>query len=251
MIVYRSISAVTKALAKSGIEKTRVDEHRRYQFRGIDDIYNNLAPLLAENGLVIMPRVVSRECVERTSRHNIALFYTVLQCEFDFIAVEDGSKHTVVTYGEAMDSGDKSTNKAMSAAYKYAVIQTFAIPTTGDNDADATTHDVVPDKAMSRSQSHDGRSRPWWPEGPSRNKTEAQAMMRDFQARANSSNSLDEFETLLDEAQPLIAQFRMAEHPWWVGGSEIPRTIGDWIEEMRAGYANSTGMKESGNELQS
>ena len=41
-----------------------------------------------------------------------------------------------------MDSGDKATNKAMSAAYKYAALQTFCIPTEGDNDADATTHEV-------------------------------------------------------------------------------------------------------------
>jgi hypothetical protein len=43
-----------------------------------------------------------------------------------------------------MDSADKATNKAMSAAYKYACLQTFCIPTEGDNDADATTHQVAP-----------------------------------------------------------------------------------------------------------
>lgn len=43
-----------------------------------------------------------------------------------------------------MDSGDKATNKAMSAAYKYAAFQAFCIPTEGDNDADATTHSVKP-----------------------------------------------------------------------------------------------------------
>ena len=32
----------------------------------------------------------------------------------------------------------------MSAAYKYAAFQAFAIPTEGDNDADAYTHDVAP-----------------------------------------------------------------------------------------------------------
>jgi hypothetical protein len=59
------------------------------------------------------------------------------------VAAEDGSKHTVVTVGEAMDSGDKASNKAMSAAYKYAAFQTFCIPTEGDNDADSTTHEVA------------------------------------------------------------------------------------------------------------
>ena len=43
-----------------------------------------------------------------------------------------------------MDTSDKATNKAMSAAYKYAAFQTFAIPTEADNDADGHTHEVSP-----------------------------------------------------------------------------------------------------------
>ena len=53
-----------------------------------------------------------------------------------------------------MDSADKATNKAMSATYKYAAFQTFCIPTKGDNDADATTHDVAP-KAAKKAQPND------------------------------------------------------------------------------------------------
>ena len=64
--------------------------------------------------------------------------------EFDFVSAEDGSKHIVKTFGEAMDSGDKATNKAMSAAYKYACFQAFSIPTESDNDADAHTHTPAP-----------------------------------------------------------------------------------------------------------
>ena len=45
-----------------------------------------------------------------------------------------------------MDSGDKSSNKAMSAAYKYACFLAFAIPTEGDNDADSHTHEVAAPK---------------------------------------------------------------------------------------------------------
>lgn len=102
-----------------------------------------MAPLLAEHGLCILPRMTERSCEERQSKSGGALFYTTVKAEFDFVCAEDGSKHTVVTYGEAMDSGDKSTNKAMSAAYKYAAFQAFAIPTEGDNDADAHTPEVA------------------------------------------------------------------------------------------------------------
>ncbi len=58
--------------------------------------------------------------------------------------------HTVRTFGEAMDRGDKATNKAMSAAYKYAAFQTFAIPTEGDNDADASSHEVSPRRSAGK-----------------------------------------------------------------------------------------------------
>lgn len=42
-----------------------------------------------------------------------------------------------------MDSGDKSVGKAMSYAYKAMAFSTFCIPTEGDHDADATTHEVL------------------------------------------------------------------------------------------------------------
>lgn len=143
MSVYQAINKVQSALAKVGISKDRKNQQQGYNFRGIDDIYNVMSPLLAEHGLCILPRVLSRSCEERTNAKGTSLFYVTVEAEFDFVSAEDGSKHTVKTFGEAMDSGDKATNKAMSAAYKYAAFQAFAIPTEGDNDADMHTHEVI------------------------------------------------------------------------------------------------------------
>lgn len=144
MSVYQAITAVAADLAKTGIGKNNTNAQQGYKFRGIDDVYNELAPLLAKHGLCILPRVISRQCTERTTARGGTLFYVVVESEFDFVSATDGSKHTVKTFGEAMDSGDKATNKALSAAYKYAAFQAFCIPTEGDNDADATTHMVEP-----------------------------------------------------------------------------------------------------------
>ena len=143
--VFKMISEVMAILAKDGISKDRKNTQQGYNFRGIDDVYNALAPAMSSVGLVVLPRVLSREVKERAGKNGGALFYTTVECEFDFVSSQDGSMHTVKTYGEAMDSGDKSTNKAMSAAYKYACMQAFCIPTEGDNDADATTHEVKPE----------------------------------------------------------------------------------------------------------
>jgi hypothetical protein len=142
--VYDAIRKVSAALLKEGIGKDRKNAQQNYAFRGIDDVYNALAPVLVSNNLVILPRCLQREVVERTTKTGGALFYVTLEVEFDIVCTEDGSKHTIKTFGEAMDAADKATNKAMSAAYKYAAIQAFCIPTEGDNDADATTHAVRP-----------------------------------------------------------------------------------------------------------
>ena len=143
MKIYKAINAVQTELSTIGITKDRTNSQGSgYKFRGIDDVYNAIAPLLAKHGLCILPRELTRECVERSSKAGAALFYVTVEVEFDFVAAEDGSKHTVKTFGEAMDSGDKATNKAMSAAYKYAAFQAFSIPTESDNDADAFSHVV-------------------------------------------------------------------------------------------------------------
>ena len=143
MHVYKSINAIASDLSKVGISKDSTNTHGNYKFRGIDAVYSSLSPLLAKHGLCILPRVIERSVSEQTSNAGKVLFYTALKVEFDFVAAEDGSRHTVCTIGEAMDSGDKSSNKAMSAAYKYACFQAFCIPTEGDNDADSSTHEIV------------------------------------------------------------------------------------------------------------
>jgi hypothetical protein len=63
-----------------------------------------------------------------------------LKVAFDLVSVEDGSSHSIKAYGEALDAGDKATSKAMTAAYKYALLQTFCIPISGSEDADADSH---------------------------------------------------------------------------------------------------------------
>lgn len=143
MKVYQAINAVQQELAQTGIGKDSENKFDGYKFRGIDAVYNHLSPLLAKHGLCILPRMVARASEERQSAKGGALFYVTVEAEFDFVSAEDGTKHTVRTFGEAMDRGDKATNKAMSAAYKYAAFQAFCIPTEETSvDADSESHEV-------------------------------------------------------------------------------------------------------------
>jgi len=146
-MVYSAIARVMSDLAKAGISKSRKNVVQGYQFRGIDEVYNALSPFLATRGLVIIPSFANRTQVERATAKGGVLFYVTVDGTFTLVSIEDGSQVVAGPFfGEAMDSGDKATNKAMSAAFKYMAMEVFCIPTEGDNDADSTTHEVAPQK---------------------------------------------------------------------------------------------------------
>jgi hypothetical protein len=141
--VYRAINAVTAALAGDGIPKSRTNPIELYQYRSIDDVLGRLAPLIAEHRLCILPRVIERVITERPSPATPLRVNVMVRVAFDLVSVEDGSVHTVEAFGEALDEGDKGTAKAMSAAYKGAMLQAFCIPVAGTEDADAGTSKLV------------------------------------------------------------------------------------------------------------
>lgn len=150
--VLKAIGRVSAALAADGISKDRKNKEQNYSFRGIDDVLNTLARLYVDNNIIVLPRYSNRVMYEYASRNGARIANVTLTGEFMIYSTADGSTVTSGPFnGEAMDTADKATNKAMSAAYKYFAIQTFAIPTEGDNDADATTHEVAaPRKAAAR-----------------------------------------------------------------------------------------------------
>ncbi len=138
--VYEAINQVTAAMASEGLGKTRKNDQQGYRFRGIDDVYNAIARHLASAKLCMLPRVASRSVTERPTKTGGVSTYVVLEVDFTLVSAVDGSSHCIRTIGEAMDTADKATNKAMSAAMKYACLLAFQIPTEGDNDADAHHH---------------------------------------------------------------------------------------------------------------
>lgn len=143
--VYKAIAAIQGKLAQAGIQKGRKNQQQGFAYRGIDDVYAALAPLMADHNLCILPRVTDKYAEERKSAKGGVLFYTAVTVDFDLVSAIDGSKHTVTAMGEAFDSGDKSIGKAQSYAYKAMAFMLFAIPVEGqDNDPDATSHEVRP-----------------------------------------------------------------------------------------------------------
>jgi hypothetical protein len=138
--VYAAINAITAELSTKGIAKSRTNEIDGYEYRSIDDVLNRLAPLLAAHRLCVLPRALERNVTERADEQNRLLLHVALRVSFTLTSVDDGTTHVVESYGEALDGGDKATAKAMSAAYKSAMVQTFCIPIGSGEDADRTSH---------------------------------------------------------------------------------------------------------------
>ena len=141
-------SLIQKAMSKIGAigkdsAATNYNGKMMYKFRGIDAVYNALNPVMAELGLFIIPEVLDQKREERLSSNNSNLIYSILTVKFTMYA-PDGSSVAGTVIGEGMDSGDKASNKAMSAALKYFCFQTFMIPTEDMSDADAEVQEVTP-----------------------------------------------------------------------------------------------------------
>ncbi|MGA2585225.1 MAG: ERF family protein [Tepidisphaeraceae bacterium] len=155
--IYRLISQVMREVGS--IPKSRkTNDGPRYDFRGIDDLYNAFQPALASAGVFVTPLLLAQNRVERESKTGTVLTYTTVTVECRFYA-PDGSSVACVTLGEAMDSSDKSSSKAMTAAMKAALIQVFCLATDGDNDPQNRTHEpVYRGKGENRQRPDDRRS---------------------------------------------------------------------------------------------
>lgn len=143
-LIYKKMSEVMKDIGV--VTKDQKNSAQGFKFRGIDQFVNALYPALLNNGVFMSPRTTSysqelRE-VTRSNGKNGVDKHVALMVEYDFYA-EDGSKVTIGPIAaEGLDSGDKATNKALSAALKYALIQTFSIPTEDMAEADLDTPEI-------------------------------------------------------------------------------------------------------------
>ena len=139
--IYQAINSIMQDV--DAIGKNKKNAQQGSSFRGIDDMYNALQPLFKKHNVFIASNVLESKREERLTAKGGTLIYTIAKCQFKFFTI-DGSFIESVLEGEAMDSGDKSTNKAMSTALKYALMQMFLIPTEEKLDTEYETHEVVP-----------------------------------------------------------------------------------------------------------
>lgn len=133
-------AAMCNAMADiEAVGKNQINQQQKFKYRGIDDAMNALFPVMQKHRLFLTPEVLEHRREERQTKSGGNLIYSILKVRYT-VYTDDGSSVSAIVIGEGMDSADKSSNKAIAAAMKYAIFQLFCIPTD-----DMTNDD--PDKA--------------------------------------------------------------------------------------------------------
>lgn len=154
MNIYESIAAIQADIDFIG-KNRQTETGQKFKYRGVDQVLNTLHPLFAKYKVFAVPEVLevlNREW--RTTQKGGIVVYQTVKVKYTFYA-EDGSNVSAVVIGEAMDSGDKASNKCMSVAYKYACFQILSIPTeetTADPDENAEGFQASGDPAGARKE---------------------------------------------------------------------------------------------------
>lgn len=113
--------------------KTGDNTFHRYMYASDADLLDKLQPAMAKHGLCIMPTSVVVGFTESKTakgkaetRADLLITYT--------LGHKDGASVQVQVPGSGADGGsaDKAVYKAMTGAFKYALRQTFAVPTGND-----------------------------------------------------------------------------------------------------------------------
>jgi hypothetical protein len=122
-----------------------------YNFRGIDAVVNALGPALRNHGVIPVPKVKTTKYRDTmtTGENPKPTREVTVKVKYTFYA-PDGSKVKAVVPGESLDHSDKGSAKAMSVAFRIALLQIFALPTT-EPDPDSSYHTRGGPGAMSPS----------------------------------------------------------------------------------------------------
>lgn len=138
MTIHQALANVMVEV--QSVRKTDRNEAQNFNFRGIDSVVNALAPALRKFGVIVYPEVLSFEYdTIHIGRDNRPMGHVKLLVRYTFQTL-DGSSISTVVAGESMDAGDKGTAKAMSVAFRTALLQTFALP-TDEPDPDSYTYE--------------------------------------------------------------------------------------------------------------
>ncbi len=138
--IYNSLLSIMEGIEP--IAKNNENKSQNYEFRGVEDVYGVLNPMLIANKVMLIPEVMNHNITEYTAKSGALMFRAITTMKYTFTSCIDGSNVSIIMTGEGMDSGDKATPKSISMAFKYMAFQLFCIPVEEGVDSENDSHEV-------------------------------------------------------------------------------------------------------------
>jgi hypothetical protein len=138
--VHEALIEVMRAVPV--VKKEDRNSQQNFSFRGIDSVLNAVGPALRSVGVVVLPSVQEHHAKEITTKSQAKMNAVFVLVKYTFVGPEGDILEAEVP-GEAFDAGDKAFSKAMSVAFRTALLQTLALP-TDEKDSDSETHERAP-----------------------------------------------------------------------------------------------------------
>ena len=186
--IYTAMVAVMKEIEP--ISKARTNQQQKFNFRGVEDFYNVLQPIMAKHGVFCTMEIIDDKFRDRTTASGNLMIQREITYRVNFIA-SDGSQVSTEAKGEAMDTGDKASNKCASIAHKYALATTFLVPYAEMDDPDehSPTARVIP--------ATDKQAPPVAPKGPSfMNDGQKKAILASYKS-SHPGKTAEEYDTAI------------------------------------------------------
>lgn len=150
------------------VGKDSRNQQQNFNYRGIDAVVNAAAGALDKYGVITAPILDQYDYdgnVE-VGKNRSLMGHAKVQVTYRFYGPA-GDHFDARVPGEAMDSGDKATAKAMSVAYRIALLQCLNLP-TDEADPDSQTYERSPRASAGDAWESAAPSSPRQPQNSSR-----------------------------------------------------------------------------------
>lgn len=150
--IYETLIAVMNDVPAIG--KDHKNMSQGFSFRGVDDVVNELHHIFIKHKLFVAPTKITELSRDiKSTKSGGEMYFTNLLIQYTFYA-EDGSSITVEVKGEGSDNNDKSSNKAMAVAFKYALCQTLMIPTEGKEPEGEPNPEIIKNETQDSNETY-------------------------------------------------------------------------------------------------
>ena len=143
--IYQRMLAIQSELANVAKNlEVSMGQNNKYKAVGEADVLKAVKPLEEKYGVYSYPasrRVIESGTLESVDYKGNAKkqLFERLEIIYRFVNVDKPDEYIEITsYGDGIDSGDKSVGKAMTYADKYALMKGYKITTGEDPDQDAS-----------------------------------------------------------------------------------------------------------------